>query len=498
MEILVNATPEECRVVLLEGGKPVEILVERPAEDGVVGNVYLGRVDKILPGMQSAFVDIGLERHAFLHVTDATPETFQPESAAEGAGTLEDAAALRRKAALDQRIEDLISPNEAIVVQVTREPAGGKGARLTRHVSLAGSYLVYLPFATQVSISKRIDDEPAREALRATIERLRGNAGGFIARTAAAGQDEGVLRQDLETLVSSWKELKERAARDKPPARLRAEPALPVRLVRDALGSGLERVVVDDEARHAELVAFLERHAPELVARVQRYEGPVPLFESLGMEQEIEKALRDRTWLKSGGYIVINQLEALVAIDVNTGKYTGTRRLEETVLQTNLEAAREVARQLRLRDLGGIIVIDFIDMMEAGHRQQVLRELETALARDRAKTTVLGMSEFGLVELTRQRQRKSLHLTLTEPCADCAGSGRVRSVKTTVNAILRRLRGLELGKEGREVTVRVHPDMAERLREALEAAMGSREPLGVKVRITEEPGRHRATFDLSS
>ena len=345
-------------------------------------------------------------------------------------------------------------------------------------------------------------DDAAREALRSVLESLRASIpGGVIARTDAAGQAPEVIEGELRRLASRWQAIMAAArgagssAVSSAPLALHREPGIAVRVLRDSLASQVGRIVVDDEASLAELLEYAGHESPEFVALIHRHAGTAPLFEELGLEAEIGKALRDRVWLKSGGTLVINQLEALVAIDVNTGKFTGGKKLEDTIVRTNLEAAAEVARQLRLRDLGGIIVVDFIDMTEPEHRKQVLRELETAFARDRARTTVLGMSEFGLVEITRQRRMRSLERTLLHACPYCHGSGRIRSTETMVNGILRRVRAE--ARPGKELVVRVHPDLAGPLREREAALRGAGDPLPVGLRIIEEPERHRNTFDLS-
>jgi ribonuclease G len=531
-EIIINASPEETRVVVLEAGKATEILIERSDDRSLVGNVYLGKVDRVLPGMQSAFVDLGLARHAFLHVADVLPpdaedpeppevEPIPVDVADEGAVPDADAEPVaepvepapvetpppapgrpekpREARRSDQKIEDLLKAGEEIVVQVTREPFGGKGARITTHVTFPGKYLVYMPLSDHLGISKRITHEPTRELLRRTLEGIgRRIPGGVIVRTDAAGQPMEVIEAELARLRDRWDGLRASLQRERAPALVHEEPGLPVRIVRDAIPSEVSRIVVDDDAVHGQILEFAQAHAPGLAPLVQRYRGATGLFEAMGLEQEIEKALRDRVWLKSGGYLVINQMEALVAIDVNTGKFTGSRRLEDTVAVTNVEAAREVARQLRLRDLGGIIVVDFIDMAEPEHRRAVLQELEGALARDRARTTVLGMSEFGLVEITRQRQKRSLERTLLEPCPDCSGSGRVKSAETTALTILRRLRVLATAVPPARVRVRAHPDVTLRLRvheQQLQASGGS---LPIRLEIVDDADRQRDTFELTS
>jgi ribonuclease G len=478
-ELLVDSSPEEHRVVVLEDGRPAEILIERSGER-LLGNVYLGKVDKVVPGMQAAFVDVGLERHAFLHASDlAIPGPKR------GAG--------------DRAIEDLVQSGQVLPVQVTREPLGGKGARITAQLTLAGRFLVLVPQDPHVGISRRLQDGEVRDRLRALVEELRGDSGwGCIVRTAAAAQGLDVLRAELEELMGEWALLEAAIEAEGAPALLRSERPLPLRVVRDLLSSDVKRIVVGDADLHDLMRAELELRAPAMAEVLELHGGGPDVLADLGLEKEIEKALRPKVWLRSGGYLVINQLEALVAIDVNTGKFTGGKRLEETALKVNIEAAREVARQLRLRDLGGIVVVDFIDMEEPENRRKVFDVFEQALAGDRAKTTVLGMSDFCLVQVTRQRQRKSLERELSEPCPYCSGTGRIRAVETTVAQILRRVRAL--GRDGVRGPVRatVHPDVAAALRERLEALEQEGGYLHPRLEVCEDPTKHRETLELSA
>jgi ribonuclease G len=480
-ELVVESSPEEQRVVVLEDGRPAEIHVERVGAR-LLGNVYLGKVDKVVPGMQAAFVDVGLPRHAFLHASDVAPRP------AEGT----------RRAAADRAIEDLVRPGQGIAVQLTREPIGGKGARVTSQLTLAGRTLVLVPGDSHVGISRRIHDPERRDRLRAAIEELRGTAAwGCIVRTAAASLEAPALRAELEDLLGRWAAIEARIEAERPPALVHAEPPLPMRVVRDLLSADVSRILVGDPELHDRLAAELERQAPALRGVLRRHPDGPDVIADLGLEREIEKALRPKVWLRSGGHLVINQLEALVAIDVNTGKFTGGRRLEETALKVNLEAASEVARQLRLRDLGGIVVVDFIDMEEPENRRKVFEAFQEALAGDRAKTSVLGMSDFCLVQVTRQRQRQSLERGLSEACPYCSGTGRIRSVQATVAQLLRRVRAH--GREGVRgpLRARVHPDVAAALRERLEELAAEGSALRPEIELREDPLVHRETFELS-
>jgi ribonuclease G len=455
-ELLVNATPPETRVALTEDGRAVEVLHERRGRQALVGNVYLGRVHRVLPGMQAAFVSIGLDRDAFLFVEDAAARATEPDFAeADPAGTVPEAAGAERP-----RIDDLVKEGQEIVVQVTKDPLGGKGPRVTTGVSLAGRTLVYLPGSREVGVSRRLADEAERERLREILEAFGGD-GGFIARTAALGKGGEELLPDRRYLTELAARIVRRRQSSAPPALLHRELDLALRSVRDLAGDDCAAIRVDDEPTHARIKEFLDAVAPALSRRLELHRGPEPLFEAAGAEAEIENALKSRVNLASGGSIVIHQTEALVAIDVNTGRFVGKEGLEDTVFAANLEAAPEVARQIRLRDLGGLIVVDFIDMEDPEHRRALFEQFEAELARDRARTRVLQISEFGLVEITRQRSRGNLERLLTRACPVCSGSGRVKT-DVTVALDLRRelLAPPNLFSSGETVRVRVRPGVA--------------------------------------
>ena len=457
-ELLINVTPPETRVALLEDGRTVEVLHERKQRQGLVGNVYLGRVHRVLPGMQAAFVSIGLERDAFLYVEDILPRTadFDPEDVPDA----EEAPRAERP-----RIDDLVKEGQELIVQVTKDPLAGKGPRVAANLSLPGRTLVYLPGVREVGISRRITDEAERERLRQILEAFPGD-GGFIARTAAHGASPAEFAAELRYLLDLAARIERKAENSGAPATLHRELDLAQRSVRDLVTTDFEAIRVDDEATHARLAEFLAAVAPPLVYRLELYRRPEPLFEQFGVEAEIENALKSRVVLPSGSSIVIHQTEALVAIDINTGKYVGKEDLEETVFATNLEAIPEVARQIRLRDLGGLLVVDFIDMLDAGHRQEVFERFEAELAKDRARFRMLPVSEFGLIEITRQRSRGNLEKLLTRSCPDCGGSGRV---KTDLSVALELRRALlapsNLFVAGETVRVRVRPALAKFLAE---------------------------------
>jgi ribonuclease G len=415
-EILINVTPQETRVAITAAGVVQELLIERAASRGLVGNIYAGRVARVLPGMQSAFVDIGLERAAFLHVADIWDRKSTP-------------------------IEQTLAEGQPLLVQVVKDPIGSKGARLSTQVSIAGRLLVYLPHESHIGVSQKIEDEGGRAALRERLKELVApdEKGGFIVRTLAGTASEEELRSDLSYLKQLWRAIHERSLGAEPPKLLYQDLSLAQRVLRDMVSAGTARVVVDSRENFQKLAAFAEGYMPQVRERLEHYAGERPLFDLYNIEPEIERALARRVDLKSGGTLVIDQTEALTTIDVNTGGFVGSRNFDDTVFKTNLEAAQAIARQLRLRNLGGIIIVDFIDMESAEHRNAVLDELRRAMARDRTRVTLNGFTQLGLVEMTRKRTRESLAHVLCEPCPTCAGRGAVRTAHTVCYDILREI-----------------------------------------------------------
>jgi ribonuclease G len=411
-------TPQETRVAITGSGVVQELLIERAASRGRVGNIYMGRVARVLPGMQSAFLDIGLERAAFLHVADIWEyrEASKP-------------------------IEKILSEGEPLLVQVVKDPLGTKGARLSTQISIAGRMLVYLPHDPHIGISQRIEDESGRQLLRERLKELlpADEKGGFIVRTLAESATEDELRADLEYLRHLWGVIRERSLGASPTALLYQDLSLAQRMLRDMVTSDTTRVVVDSRENFQKLAAFAENYMPKVRGRLEHYTGERPLFDLYNVEAEIEKALSRRVELKSGGYLIIDQTEALTTIDVNTGGFVGSRNFDDTIFKTNLEAAQAIARQLRLRNLGGIIILDFIDMQSPEHRAAVLDEFRRALAHDRTRMTVNGFSALGLVEMTRKRTRESLAHVLCEPCPTCGGRGEVKTAHTVCYDILREI-----------------------------------------------------------
>ena len=432
-EILINVTPQETRVAMLEQGVVQELHIERTSARGLVGNIYLGRVARVLPGMQSAFVEIGLERAAFLHIADIW------EHRQNGHGGTE------------RPIERILHEGQALLVQVIKDPIGTKGARLSTQVSLAGRLLVYLPQDSHIGISQRIEDEAERETLRGRLQHLlpEGHGGGFIIRTMAETASEREMQSDIEYLTKLWRDLNSRGSEQPAPTLVYQDLNLAQRVLRDMATEETTHILVDSRETHQKMSEFAVQYTPALAGRIEHYAGDRPLFDLSAVEDEIEKALARRVDLKSGGYLIIDQTEALTTIDVNTGGFVGGRSFDDTIFKTNLEAAQVIARQLRLRNLGGIIVLDFIDMDTEEHRAAVLEEFRRALARDRTRMTVNGFTALGLVEMTRKRTRESLAHVLCEPCPTCSGRGALKTARTVCYEILR-----EILREARQFNAR--------------------------------------------
>ena len=421
IEFLINFTPQETRVAIVEQGVVQELHVERTASRGIVGNLYLGKVVRVLPGMQSAFIDIGLERTAFLHVADIWSDRQNGEGA--------------------RPIEKILTEGQSLMVQVLKDPIGTKGARLSTQVSLAGRLLVYLPQEKHIGISQRIEDEAGREALRSRLVALvpEDEPGGFIVRTMAESATDAELAADIAYLRKLWREISGSTVGLFPPKLLHEDLGLGQRTLRDLVTDETSRIRVDSRENFQKLAAFAAEYTPQVLPLLEHYSGDRPLFELYSVEEEIQKALARRVDLKSGGYLIIDQTEAMTTIDVNTGGFVGARNFDDTIFKTNLEAAGSIARQLRLRNLGGIIIVDFIDMAREDHQSAVLAELRKHLARDRVKTMAGGFSQLGLLEMTRKRTRESLAHMLCEPCPCCQGRGAVRTVRSVAYDILREI-----------------------------------------------------------
>ncbi len=458
-ELVINTTSHETRVALLEGGHIAELYIERERERGIVGNIYKGRVIRVLPGMQAAFVDIGLEKAAFLYVADVFDEIEQVERHIEGDEVVTGQNEGETSSLLPP-IEDLLKEGQELLVQVSKEPIGTKGARITSHVSLPGRHLVYMPTVDHIGISRRIECESERERLRKVVEEMREPGTGFIVRTVSEGKSADDLRQDMEFLVGLWKNISRGIDCVSAPELIHSDLDVTSKVLRDILTEEVQRIVVDNLDEYNKINRFLHTFMPRINYRVDLYEGEEPIFDAYGLEVEISRALGRKVWLKSGGSIIIEQTEALTAIDVNTGRYVGKHNLEDTILKTNLEALKEIAFQLRLRNIGGLIIIDFIDMEKETHREKVHAALEEALKGDKNKTNILKISELGLVEMTRKRVRESIGRTLCEPCSYCEGKGYVKGKLTIIYEILRELHRELADLPAGSVTLLAHPLIA--------------------------------------
>jgi ribonuclease G len=464
--LVINSTSHENRVALVEDGIISEFHIERKRDRGIVGNVYKGRVLRVLPGMQASFIDIGQEKAAFLYVADVF-NLHQDLSLSSALPALQKGGRVRTKAPIEERLEE----GQHVLVQVAKDPIGTKGARVTSHISLPGRYLVYMPTVDHVGISRRIEDEEERRRLRDIVEAHRPPGTGFIVRTACEGVPDRYLQNDMEMLIGLWREILSKRDSVQPPSQLYAEPDLILRAARDLFTTDLHRMVLDREEDHRRVVGFAERFMPKAVQQIELYTGREPVFDAYGIELEISRALSRKVWLKSGGYIVIDHTEAMTCVDVNTGRYVGDTSLEETIVRINLEAVEEIVYQLRLRGIGGLIILDFIDMERPGNRELVFDALQKALLTDKVKTHALPISEFGLVEMTRKRVRESIVQFLCEECPYCEGKGHVKSRETVAYEIMRELLREASALAGEELTVQANPEviavLTEQEREAL-------------------------------
>ncbi|GLS82358.1 ribonuclease G [Paraferrimonas haliotis] len=481
-ELLINVTPTESRVALVENGTLQEIHIERRMKRGLVGNVYKGKVTRVLPGMQAAFIDIGLDKAAFLHASDIVVHTECVDE--------ED------KQKLQANIGRLVHQGQELVVQVVKDPIGTKGARLTTDITLPSRYLVFMPSASHVGVSQRIESEQERERLRKLTEPFVDESGGFIIRTAAEGVGEQELIQDAKFLRQVWKKVLERKAR-KGVRDLYRDLILPVRIIRDFVGTKLDKVLVDSHQTIEELSMFCREFMPELTDKLTLYRGPNPLFDQYDVEKEIQRALEKRVDLKSGGYMIVDQTEAMTTIDLNTGAFVGSRNLEETIFNLNLEATQAIAHQLRLRNLGGIIIIDFIDMSSSEHQTRVLTALEQALASDRVKTNISGFSSLGLVEMTRKRTRESLEHVLCDECPCCKGRGSMKTVETVSFEILREIIRVDRAYDADEFVVYCAPSVFESLSTQDNELVAELEVyLGKKINLRNEHLYTQDKFDV--
>jgi len=483
-EIFVNVAPRETRAALVESGALQEIHIERASRRGLVGNLYKGTVSRVLPGMQAAFIDVGLERTAFLHVADIA--LARPDDTIVSLPAVED-------------IRRLVSQGDQILVQVVKDPIGSKGARLTTFIALPSRFLVYMPRGEGVGVSTRIEDETERQRLKAAVASVTGTdvPGGLIVRTAAQGASLEALREDMTYLDKLWRHVRAAAAEAPPGQMVHEDLPLALRVLRDELARGATRVVVDSPREHARMLEFAAAFLPDGVARIELYTGPRPLFDLQRIEEEVSRALDRKVPLKSGGHLIFDQTEAMTTIDVNTGAYVGHRNLEETIFRTNLEAAVAIARQLRLRNLGGIIIIDFIDMLDETHRRQVLAALERGLAPDRAQTHIASLSPLGLVEMTRKRTRESLEHLMCAPCPTCQGRGFVRTAETMCQDIFREIVRQSRQFASRELLILAHQDVVDRLLDEESPALAELEiQVGRPIRLQVEALYEVDQFDV--
>ncbi|MFH0883200.1 MAG: Rne/Rng family ribonuclease [bacterium] len=442
-EIVINASTAETRIALLEDGKLAEIFVERPEHERNVGDIYLGRVRKVLGGISAAFIDIGWEQDGFLHFNDVGSLYEMEEHNGRG------------------QTQVNLKSSQEILVQVTKEPIGGKGPRVTSQVSLPGRFVVLVPNEPIIGVSRRILDVREKRRLKKLAQQLAGENSdfGLIVRTVAAGKDDTVLRQDIERLISTWRKVQKNSRGVTAPGLVYKEMSLASSVIRDLFGPDIDHVIVDSRRLYKDIVNYLEETSPQLVERVEQYRDRLPVFDQKGIESEIEKGIRRKVWLEGGGYIVIEHTEAMVTVDVNSGRFVGKKNHEENSLKVNLRAAREVCRQLRLRDIGGIIVIDFIDMWDEKNRKKIYDEVKKELKRDRAKVDVAPIGHFGLMVMTRQRIKPSLLFTFKEPCRHCNGTGMVPSKETVVTELERWLARFVHHTRKRRIRLNIHPDL---------------------------------------
>jgi ribonuclease G len=489
-ELVINMTTYETRVALLEDKVLTELYIERTKDRGIIGNIYKGKVIKVLPGMQAAFVDIGLEKAAFLYISDVYGgiEDYE-EIGLQG----EEISSYNPSS----QIEDLLFEGQEILVQVSKEPLGTKGTRITSHITLPGRYLVYMPLVDHIGVSRRIKDEKERRRLKEIIQSIKPPTGGFIVRTASEGADLDEIRNDMEFLLHIWANIQKKKDTVTAPCLIHSDLTMVLRVIRDILSPQVNRIIIDSKEGYENIISFINTYMPKQKYEIFLYENKEPIFDAYGIEMEIDKLLGRKVWLKSGGYIVIDMSEALVAIDVNTGRYVGKRNLADTILKTNLEAAKEIAYQLRLRNIGGIIIIDFIDMEREGDREKVLQTLVEATKKDRQKTNIFKISDLGLVEMTRKRTRENIARILGEPCPYCEGSGMVKSKTTVCYEIFREIERTASELGGQHIMVEVNQEVADMLYEEERAGIEELEKkLRKKIIIKGKPGLHQEQFNI--
>ncbi|MDR3567920.1 MAG: Rne/Rng family ribonuclease [Syntrophobacteraceae bacterium] len=513
-ELIINSNAFETRVALIENGQVAELYIERSSDKGISGNIYKGRVVRVLPGMQAAFVDIGLDKAAFLYVTDvcrpmgeieqlliASPVDEGENGAGEPLGGDRDECNdidLHRDSGLVP-IEDRLQEGQEILVQVAKEPIGTKGARITTHITLPGRNLVFMPTMDRVGVSRRIENEEERKRLRDIVCEIKPPDCGFIVRTVAEGAESEKLCSESDFVARLWQSILRRSENAPAPCLIYRELDITLRAVRDLFTKEVDKLVVDSKVEYKKILNFTETFLPALCSEVELYGGEEPIFDAYGIEMEIQRALSKKIWLKSGGYIVIESTEALTAIDVNTGRYVGKRSLEETILKTNLEAVKEIAYQLRLRNIGGIIIIDFIDMEKEANRERVWNGLRAATYKDKSKSNILRLSELGLIEMTRKRTKESIGHILCEPCFYCDGEGHLKSKQTVCYEILRELERQREDSYGRNMIVMTHPEVAAMFYDEERAALERvEERMHATISVKADPNLHLENYDIAT
>lgn len=523
-EIIVNTNIRETRVALLENGVISELYIERNKDKGIVGNVYKGRVVKVLPGMQVSFIDIGLGKSGFLYVSDINPpdrieeyerliagetkqtvvelsrQTQDREVSVSGEGLSEAEEDFLKTPPMQLPIEELLQEGQEILVQVSKDPIGNKGARITSYISLPGRYLVFMPFVDHVGISRRIEDEAERKRLKKLLLELKPPGSGFIVRTASEGKDREEFTADIEFLTKLWNDIKQKSEKASAPLLIHQDLNLIFRAIRDLFTKDVDKMIIDSQEEYENCIRFVDSYMPALKDRIELYSGKDPIFDAYGIEIEIERALGRKIWLKSGGYLIIEQTEALTAIDVNTGKFVGKKNTEETILKTNLEAVKEIVCQLRLRNIGGIIIIDFIDMEKEDSKEKVFHALEQALKTDRSRTKIIEISEFGLVEMTRKRVRDSLSRTLCQTCPYCEGRGGIKSPTTVCYEIFREVqRVINASPLKKKILINVPPVVADMLSDEESPYIDKLErDLKIKIVIKADFDMHQEQYEINA
>ncbi len=527
-DIVVNAEPFETRVALLENGVAAELYIERESGKSIVGNIYKGKVTKVLPGMQAAFVDIGLEKAGFLYVSDVDTidsiENYQKLAAEENGedddldfdgndfagaeeneheehqngGPKKSGGKRSRRRERERPIEDLLENGQDVIVQVSKEPLGTKGSRLTSYITLPGRYVVYMPTIRQIGISRRIENEGERKRLRKLVTKNRQPGAGYIVRTASEAMPANDIEANVNFLHALWEDILLHNEKAAAPSRIHVNLNIIQRTVRDLFNSTVDRMLIDDKGQYEKTREFLQNYYPHLVPKLHHYDGEEPIFDHFGVELELKRALGQRVWLRNGGYIVIDQTEALTTVDVNTGRFVGKRNPEETILQTNLEAVREIVAQLRLRNLGGIIIVDFIDMERENNKEKVFNAFNEELRKDRSRTNILKISELGLVEMTRKRVRDSIQRTLCAPCPYCDGRGQVKSALSVSYEAMREVRRMRrTHKDATRFLINVHPEVVDILLDEERRHVEELERLlNIQLVIKSDDELHREGFEV--